>query len=74
MTLGGLRDADARDLIASVVHWPLDGRVRDQIVAETRGIPRALLGLLQGVPPAQLAGGFGLSDVLSDRAIRRLAG
>ncbi len=68
MTLGGLRDADARDLIASVVHWPLDGRVRDQIVAETRGIPRALLRLLQGVPPAQLAGGFGLSDVLSDRA------
>ena len=65
MTLGGLRDADARDLIASVVHWPLDGRVRDRIVAETRGIPQALLGLLQGVSPAQLAGGFGLSDVLS---------
>ncbi len=65
MALGGLRDADARDLLASVVRCPIDDRVRDQILAEARGIPGALLGPLHEVPPAQLAGGFGLPDVLS---------
>ena len=64
MALGGLRDADARDLLASVVRCPIDDRVRDQILAEARGIPGALLGLLHEVSPAQLAGGFGLPDVL----------
>jgi hypothetical protein len=34
--------------------------VRDQIVAETRGNPLALLELPRGLTPAQLAGGFGL--------------
>jgi len=65
IALGGLRDADARDLLASVVRWPIDDRVRDQILAEAGGIPGALLGLLHEVSPAQLAGGFGLPDVLS---------
>jgi DNA-binding CsgD family transcriptional regulator len=65
MALGGLRDADARDLLASVVRWPVDDRVRDQILAEAGGIPGALLGLLHEVSPAQLAGGFGLPDALS---------
>jgi DNA-binding CsgD family transcriptional regulator len=65
MALGGLRDADARDLLASVVRYPIDDRVREQILAEARGIPGALLGLLHEVPPSQLAGGFGLPDVLS---------
>jgi DNA-binding CsgD family transcriptional regulator/tetratricopeptide (TPR) repeat protein len=68
MTLGGLRDADARDLLASVVPCPIDERVRDQIVAEAGGIPGALLGLLHEVSPAQLAGGLGLPDVLSASA------
>ena len=39
---------------------PLDPRVRDQIVSETRGNPLALLELPRGVTPAELAGGFGL--------------
>jgi hypothetical protein len=39
---------------------PLDARVRDLIVAETRGNPLALLELPRGLSPAQLAGGFGL--------------
>ena len=64
MTLGGLHDADARDLVTSVLQGPLDERVRDQLVAETRGIPGALLGLLRRLSPARLAGGFGLLDVL----------
>jgi len=64
MPLGGLRDADARDLLASIVRCPIDDRVRDQILAEAGGIPGALLGLLHEVSPAQLAGGLGLLDVL----------
>ena len=68
MALGGLRDADARDLLASVVRFPIDDRVRDQILAEARGIPGALLGLLHEVSPSQLAGGLGLADVLAGSA------
>ena len=39
---------------------PLDARVRDLIVAETRGNPLALLELPRGLTPTELAGGFGL--------------
>src|SRR4051812_15781317 len=41
----GLRDADARALLASVLNGPLDERVRERILSETRGNPRALLEL-----------------------------
>jgi len=64
IVLGPLRDADARDLLAAVVRWPVDERVREQIVAETQGNPGTLTELLRGLSPAQLAGGFGLPDVL----------
>ena len=36
----------------------LDDRVRDRIVAETRGNPLGLLELPRGMSPAELAGGF----------------
>jgi len=49
-----------------MVRWPLDERVRDQIVAESRGNPKALRELLRGLSPAQLAGGFRLPGVLPD--------
>jgi DNA-binding CsgD family transcriptional regulator len=61
--LGGLGDADARTLLDSVLIGPLDERVRDQIIAEARGNPRALLELPRGLTPAELAGGFGLPGV-----------
>src|SRR6202035_3893368 len=48
--VGGLRDDDARDLLSSVLRGPLDERVRDRILAETRGNPLALLELPLGVP------------------------
>ena len=53
---------DARALLASALHGPLDERVRDRIVAETRGNPLALLELPRGLTAAELAGGFGLPD------------
>jgi DNA-binding CsgD family transcriptional regulator len=68
MALGGLRDADARDLLASVVLCPMDERVRDQVLAEAGGNPGALVGLLSEVSPAQLAGGLALCDVPSASA------
>jgi ATP/maltotriose-dependent transcriptional regulator MalT len=40
----------------------LDERIRDRIVAETRGNPLALLELPRGLSVQQLAGGFGLLD------------
>jgi DNA-binding CsgD family transcriptional regulator len=46
----GLHEGDARELLASVIGGPLDERVRDRIVAETRGNPLALLELPRGVP------------------------
>jgi DNA-binding CsgD family transcriptional regulator len=58
----GLADRDARALLASVITGPLDERVRDRIVAETRGNPLALMELPRGLTPAELAGGFGLPD------------
>ena len=39
LSVEGLRDADARALLASALRWPLDRRVSEQIVAETRGNP-----------------------------------
>jgi DNA-binding CsgD family transcriptional regulator len=59
LVIEGLREDDARALLDSVLTGPLDARVRDRIVAETRGNPLALLELPRGLTPAELAGGFG---------------
>ncbi len=64
LVVEGLRDAEARELLDSVVRWPLDERVRERFVAETQGNPLALLELPLGLSPAELAGGFGLPDAL----------
>jgi DNA-binding CsgD family transcriptional regulator len=78
LALGGLPDAGARDLLASAARGPLDGRVRDQIVAEAHGNPRALTDLLRGLAPVRLAGGFGLPDIpqgpTADTVRRQVAG
>jgi DNA-binding CsgD family transcriptional regulator len=62
LALEGLRDRDARALLGSALRMPLDERVRERLVAETRGNPLALLELPRGLTPAELAGGFGLLD------------
>jgi DNA-binding CsgD family transcriptional regulator len=80
LAVEGLRDGDARALLGSALRVPLDERVRERILAETRGNPLALLELPRGSTPAQLAGGFGLLDApglsgqIEDSFRRRLAG
>jgi hypothetical protein len=60
LAVEGLADADARELLATVVTGPVDDRVRDRILAETRGNPLALLELPRGLDPAQLSFGLGV--------------
>ena len=63
LVIEGLRADHARAILDSALAGPLDARVRDLIVAETRGNPLALLELPRGLTPAELAGGFGLPVV-----------
>ncbi|MET9913608.1 AAA family ATPase [Streptomyces sp. NPDC006476] len=63
LSLTGLIERDSRTLLDSVVTGPLDERVRDRIVAESRGNPLALLELPRGLTTAEMAGGFGRPDV-----------
>jgi hypothetical protein len=64
LEVGGLGEADARALLEAALPGPIDERVRDQIVAEARGSPLALLELPRGLTVAELAGGFGLPGVV----------
>jgi DNA-binding CsgD family transcriptional regulator len=78
LPLRGLDDIDARALLETAIPGPIDERVRDRIVAETRGNPLALLELPRGRSAAELAGGFaapaaaGLSGSIEDGFRRRL--
>ena len=65
LAVAGLPEADARALLDAVLTGPVDARVRDEIVAETRGNPLALMELPRGLTVAELAGGFGLPGTLS---------
>ena len=65
LEVGGLRNGDARAVLGSAVGFRLDERVRDRIIAETRGNPLALLELPRGLTAMQLAGGFGVVEAQS---------
>src|SRR3954454_22251152 len=65
LLIEGLDEAEAGKLLASVIAGRLDDRVADQLVAEARGNPLALIELPRGLSPAQLAGGFRLPGALS---------
>src|SRR5277367_6587225 len=65
LVVEGLGEEAARALLDSALTGSLDARVRDLIVAETRGNPLALLELPRGLAPAELAGGFGLPGAVS---------
>ena len=60
LRLRGLAEEDARTLLMSAVPGRIDDRVRDRIVAETRGNPLALLDLPRSMSAAELTGGFEL--------------
>jgi predicted ATPase len=64
LVVRGLTDAEARALLDAVLPGQLDSQVRDQIVAETRGNPLALVELPRELTGEELAGGFGLPSAV----------
>ena len=56
LVVEGLQEADALELLDSVVRGPLDGRVRERILAETRGNPLALVEFSRGLSPGSAGG------------------
>ena len=77
LVVNGLPNGDAHALLALEVPSMVDERVRDRIIAETRGNPLALLELSHGLTAPQLAGEFGvvaepeLSTGVEESLIRR---
>jgi DNA-binding CsgD family transcriptional regulator/tetratricopeptide (TPR) repeat protein len=74
----GVGHRDARALLTSAMQFKFDERVRDRIIAETRGNPLALLELPRGLTPTELAGGFGVLEAqaltgrIEESFVRRL--
>ena len=60
VTVEGLGDEDSRALLTAATPAHLDERVRERLVAETRGNPLALLELVRAMTDAELGGGFAL--------------
>jgi DNA-binding CsgD family transcriptional regulator len=60
----GVGDEDARALLCLAVPGALDRRVRDQLIAESRGNPLALRELPRALKPDEIAGGFALTGSL----------
>jgi DNA-binding CsgD family transcriptional regulator len=58
LTVEGMDEDDASELLDSVLAAPLDARIREQLVSETRGNPLAIVEAIRGLTPAELAGGF----------------
>jgi len=79
LVIKGLIEADSGQLLDSVIKGPVDPRVRDRIIAETRGNPLALLELPRAWTTAELVDGFEQPDLvpLSSRIeegfVRRLS-
>ena len=74
LRLTGLDHADAGALLATVVPGRLDARVRDRIIAETRGNPLALLEVPRGMSAAELGGGFGRPGAVTQAGIEEWFG
>lgn len=62
LALRGLSAADARILLSEAMIGGIDPRVRDRVVAETRGNPLALLEVPRTYSAETLAGGFWTGD------------
>jgi DNA-binding CsgD family transcriptional regulator len=65
LQLEPLGHRDALDLLRSVIPGPLDERVLERLIVETRGNPLALIEFPRGLTLTQLAGGFALPSALS---------
>ena len=74
LQLKGLGHEDALALLATVVPGRFDERVRERIIAETRGNPLALLELPRDMSAADLAGRGGPMARVEDRFRRRCDG
>jgi DNA-binding CsgD family transcriptional regulator len=76
LTVEGMDEDDASELLDSVLAAPLDARIREQLVSETRGNPLAIVEAIRGSTPAELAGGFrvpaGVTAAIEDEYRRRL--
>ena len=77
LTVDGIDDGAARDLLRSTLPIVVDEQVRDRIIAETRGNPLAILELPHGLTSAELASGLfvgethGFTDQLEMSFARR---
>lgn len=68
LEVGRLSDSAARELLESVMPGGLDPQVRDRIVAETRGLPLAILEVPRSISAAELSGGFWIAGKRSSPA------
>src|ERR671934_170196 len=62
LMLGGLPEKESRDLLATVIPGRLDERIRDRLIAETRGNPLAIVELPRELAATQSVGAFGLAE------------
>ncbi|MFD9292783.1 AAA family ATPase [Streptomyces sp. NPDC060030] len=62
LTVQGLGYDDSCELLRLAMPGGLDRRVRDQLIAESRGNPLALRELPRALSPAEIAGGFTLTS------------
>ena len=74
LSVRGLPDGDARERLEAAVPGLLGERIRDRIVAETRGNPGALRELARGLTAGELAAGFGVpgGPVLPGQSLDRI--
>jgi DNA-binding CsgD family transcriptional regulator len=72
LTIEGLGDTDARELLRRSLTGTIDAGVREQLIAEARGNPLALRELPRALTPAELAGGFAVAGSMPlERRIER---
>lgn len=69
LVVSGLGDDDSRALLAGHLGGPVDAGMRDQIIAEARGNPLALLEWSRALSASQLAGGFGAPDAAPSHSL-----
>ena len=67
--LAGLNGEESQSLLMSVLPGPLDEYVKDNLLAEAKGNPLALLELHRALTPAELAGGYGLATATNPHAL-----